>query len=376
MTQAELTAYYAIYLTEGIGAKRLLTLYDYFGSAEKTLTASRSQLQNIKGFQKTLAEAFIGGRDQALEQAQSDLSNLSPETRLITYYDEEYPSRLKSIFSPPALLFVTGDVSLLNAERNVAIIGTRKMTDYGKRATEELCKELAQSDVVVTSGFAVGVDTAAHQAIFEAGGKTVAVLGSGINKIYPASNKVFSKKLIESGRGAIVSELPVNASPDAKNFPWRNRIVSGLTRATIVIESEESGGSMITASLALDESREIFALPGDINRPTSRGPNLLIYESRAKLFRSGHDILTELGWKESLRSEKERAGAKQKKRVDLTLFEQGIVSVLDESGGALHIDEIAERTGREIHVLLVQLLDLEFKDVVRQMAGKYFSTIF
>ena len=376
MTQAELTAYYAISLIEGIGAKRLMALRDFFGSAEKALVATKSQLQSIENFGKVLAEAFIAGREQATEKSQEHLGGLAADTRLITYYDEEYPSYLKSIYSPPAMLFVSGDVSLLNAERNIAIVGTRKMTDYGRRATEELCKELAENDVVVTSGFAKGVDTAAHKAIFDASGRTIAVLGTGIDRIYPEMNKSFAKKLIDSGRGTIISELPVGTPPDGKNFPVRNRIVSGMAKATIVIESEESGGSMITASLALDQNRDIFALPGDINRPTSRGPNQLIYESRAKLFRSASDILMELGWKESLRSEKERAAKKQKKRVDLTLFEQSTVSVLDAAGGPLHIDEIAERTGKEVHVLLVQLLELEFRDVVRQMAGKYFTTIF
>jgi DNA processing protein len=212
--------------------------------------------------------------------------------------------------------------------------------------------------------------------VFDAGGTTIAVLGSGVNHIYPASNKSFADKLVESGRGIIVSELPYNAPPDAKNFPWRNRIVSGLSKAVVVIESEEKGGSMITASIALDQNKEIFALPGDISRSTSRGPNLLIRESRAKLFRSAEDVLTDLGWLDT--NVHKRASRKKSApdRKDLSLFEGKIVGILDDAGEPLHIDIIAERAELEVQVLLVQLLELEFRDIVRQLGGKYFTTIF
>jgi DNA processing protein len=376
MTPNELEAYYAIYLSSGIGAQRLMTLRDYFGSAEIALTATASQLRNAPGFGKIIAAEFIGSREKAFDTAKKQLANLPKGIRVITFYDEEYPDQLKSIYQPPALLFVSGNPELLCSERNLAVIGSRKMTDYGKRATKELCAEFAKHDIIITSGFASGVDTCAHEAIFDAGGKTIAVLGSGINILYPAANKAFAKKLIESGRGAIISELPMGAPPDAKNFPWRNRIVSGLSKASIIIESEEKGGSMITASLALDQGRDIFALPGDISRPMSRGPNQLIFDSRARLFRSATDILEVLEWVEKpgvqVKSQKRQA----KTRPDLSVPEKKIVGILDDSGGALHIDEIVERAEMGVQDVLVKLLELEFKDVVRQMAGKHFSTIF
>jgi DNA processing protein len=376
MTAQELEAYYTIYLTPGIGAKRLLSLRDYFGSAEIALNASASQIQNIPGFGKILATEFTESRDAAKESAKKQLDALPEGVKLITYYDDEYPNQLKGIYQPPALLFISGNSELLHREHNLAVIGTRKMTDYGKRITKELCAEFAKHGIVITSGFASGVDTCSHEAIFEAGGETVAVFGTGVDVIYPPSNKSLAKELIASGRGAIVSELPMGTRPDAKNFPWRNRIVSGLTSASIIIESEEKGGSMITASLALDQGRDIFALPGDISRPTSRGPNQLIYESRARLFRNAQDILEVLNWVEKpgarLKSQKRPALS----RPELNAAEKKIVAILDSSGGALHIDEIALRSELEVQDVLVRLLELEFKDVVHQMAGKQFSSIF
>lgn len=376
MTPKELEAYYAIYLCSGIGAQRLMTLRDYFSSAEIALHATTLQLRNAPGFGKIIAADFIQSREKALETARRDLAGLPENVRIITYYDAEYPEPLKSIYQPPALLFVLGNPTLLRSPRNLAIIGSRKMTDYGKRVTKELGKEFAKYGIVVTSGFASGVDTCAHESVFDGGGETIAVLGSGINIIYPAANKSFAKKLIESGRGAIISELPVNARPDAKNFPWRNRIVSGLSSASIIIESEEKGGSMITASLALDQGRDIFALPGDISRPMSHGPNQLIFESRARLFRNAADILEVLEWVEKPGTGLKRQKRQAAQRPELNSAEKTIVAILDESGMALHIDEIVERSEMEVQDVLVRLLELEFKDVVRQMAGKNFSTIF
>jgi DNA processing protein len=226
--------------------------------------------------------------------------------------------------------------------------------------------------VTVVSGFAKGIDTAAHFATYESGGNTIAVLGSGVDVIYPQTNKQFATDLVSSGRGAIVSELPLGAPPDARNFPWRNRIVSGISKATVIIESELQGGSMITASLALDESRDVFAIPGDIHRPSSAGPNHLIRESRAKLATSADQILSELGWID-------RPGMMKRPqslaRTNLTLFENKIVDVLEAAGGPLQIDALAERAGLDVQDILVQLLTLEFKSIVRQMAGKQFMLV-
>ena len=341
---------------------------EYFKSAEAAFNAPMRDVMNVPGFGKGTAEVLISDRGEAIKEAAAQIERLPERTSIVTYFDEGYPSDLKATYSPPPLLFVNGNAALLREERMIAIVGSRKTSDYGRRAAKEFAEELIREQVVIVSGFAKGIDTAAHQAAYEAGGKTIAVLGSGVDVIYPYSNKSFSEELVASDRGAIVSELPLGAKPDARNFPWRNRIVSGLARATVVVESEVQGGSMITASLALDESRDVFAVPGDIYRSSSSGPNHLIRESRARLASSGAQVLQDLGWAGE-------TAAKQPKPVDragLSIFEARIIDVLEAAGGPLQVDALAERAGLDVQDILVQLLTLEFKSIVRQMAGKQF----
>ncbi len=372
MDTSELSYYLALHFTSGIGSRRLLALMEYFGSAERAFRAPLSEIINVPGFGKETTTAIVETRDDALRNAEAQLKKVREETRIVTYFDPEYPNDLKRIYSPPPLLFIRGNAELLREERMIAIVGSRKTSDYGRQAAREFAEGLTSEKVTVVSGFAKGIDTVAHQSAYEAGGKTIAVLGSGVDVIYPFTNKEFSEELISSGRGAIVSELPLGTKPDARNFPWRNRIVSGLSRATIVVESEVSGGSMITASLALDENRDVFAIPGDITRPSSGGPNQLIRESRARLAVSAAQVLEDLGWSARSTASMER---KPIDRTGLTIFESRIVDVLEAAGGPLQVDALAERAGLEVQDILVQLLTLEFKSVVRQMAGKQFMLV-
>jgi DNA processing protein len=372
MDQNELAYYVALHFTSGIGSRRLLALCQYFGSPERAFTASAHELLDVPGFGKGVTDAFVLDRASAFEDAQKQLAKLSDGMSIVTYYDEGYPELLKATYSPPPLLFVRGNAERLRDEKMIAVVGSRKTSDYGRRAAQEFSQGFVNENVTVVSGFAKGIDSAAHIAAFEAGGNTIAVLGSGVDIIYPATNKNFANEIVASGRGIIISELPLGTSPEARNFPWRNRIVSGMCRATVIIESEVQGGSMITASLALDENRDVFAVPGDIDRPSSTGPNHLIRESRAKLAVSADQILSELGWTD-------RPGMVKRSqpisRANLNLFEIKIVDVLESAGGPLQIDELAERAGLEVQDILVQLLTLEFKSVVRQMAGKQFMLV-
>ena len=372
MHRDALPYYLALHFTSGIGSRRLITLCEYFGSPEKAFRASAHELLSVPGFGKGTTDAFVLSRDAALEDALKQLAKLSDETTIVTYYDDSYPELLKSTYSPPPLLYVRGNAELLRGEKMIAIVGSRKTSDYGRRVAQEFSQGFVKEGITVVSGFAKGIDTAAHVATYESGGNTIAVLGSGVDVIYPPTNKQLAADLISSGRGAIVSELPLGTTPDARNFPWRNRIVSGLASATLIVESELQGGSMITASLALDESRDVFAVPGDIHRPSSGGPNHLIRESRAKLAVSADQILSELGWIDRPGVVKR---AQAVSRVNLTLFENKIVDVLEAAGGPLQIDTLAERAGLEIQDIMVQLLGLEFKSVVRQMAGKQFMLL-
>lgn len=374
MSADELRYYYALYLCDGIGAQRLIALRTYFGDAERAFEASAKQLERTPGFGPNLAEQCVESKAEALETADSHLSVLPEDISVLTFFDQAYPEQLRNIFNPPALLFYSGNIELLSSDRNIAVIGTRTITDYGRRITTELCKTFAQHSVTVTSGFATGVDTVAHRAVFDAGGSTIAVLGSGINVIYPASNKSFAKELISSGRGLIVSELAFGARPDAKNFPWRNRIVSGLASASVIIESDDRGGSMITASITIDQNREVFALPGDVDRPMSRGPNLLLSENRARPFRSAVDILKAMEWLDP--DAKNTPKPKKNNRIGMSLIQEQLVAILDLAGEPIYIDSVVERSGIDVQTALVQLLELEFNDVIRQLPGKHFSTIF
>ncbi len=372
MELPELTYYLALHFTSGIGSRRLLALMQYFSTAERAFHAAPHEIMNVPGFGKETVADFIAGRGEALEFATTQLAKIPDDTSLLSYFDEGYPSDLKATYSPPPLLYIKGNAELLKSERMIAIVGSRKTSDYGRNTAKEFAEGFVAERVTVVSGFAKGIDTAAHIATYEAGGNTIAVLGSGVDVIYPYTNKSFSEELIASGRGAIVSELPLGAKPDARNFPWRNRIVCGMARATIIIESEVQGGSMITASLALDESRDVFAVPGDITRPSSRGPNQLIRESRAKLAESAEQILEELEWSSKSGTRKQKQPIP---RGPLTMFETKIVDVLEAAAGPLQIDALAERAGLDVQDILVQLLNLEFKSIVRQMAGKQFMLV-
>ncbi len=374
MSFEELKFYYALYLCDGVGAQRLIALRTYFGNAETAYHASAAQLRKVPGLGKGVVEQLQSSKEGALRKSEDDLAALAPGVSILTFFDPEYPDQLKNIYSPPALLFLSGTAALLQQQRNIAVIGSRRMTDYGKRVVESLGKIFAEHNVVITSGFASGIDTAAHRSVFEAGGSTIAVLGSGLDVIYPSTNKAFSKELTASGRGLIISELPFGAKPDAKNFPWRNRIVSGLCSACVIIESEESGGSMITASIAFDQNREVFALVGDIGRPMSKGPNMLLVENRAKPFRTAEDIIRAMEWKSDNNLSKPEL--RKNKKVGLTGAEYQLVDILEHAGEPIHIDILSERSGIEVQTALVHLLELEFRDIVRQLPGKHFSTIF
>ena len=372
MQANELRFYLALYFAPGIGARRLIALREYFGSAERAMHASKSELERVQGLGASTATAIIEQRSEMLEQAESQILKVVGSQQIITYFDELYPEQLKSIYDPPAVLFTDGDPALLTCDKGIAVIGSRRITDYGKQSVRTLCTDLVQEGVTVISGFARGIDTAAHTATFEAHGKTIAVLGSGVDVIYPTNNKSFARELVTSGLGLLVSELPHGTPPDARNFPWRNRIVSGLAQGVVIVESDEKGGSMITAALALDQNREVFAFPGDTTRPMSSGPNYLIRESRARLARNATDILSDMGWINTGRPKKSE---KRGPRTDLSLFENRIVSVLEESGGPLQIDALAERAEIEVQDMLFHLLQLEFKSVIRQLAGKQFMLL-
>lgn len=349
----------------GIGAARLRMLVNHFGDPEGVLTANERDLTAVNGIDRALARRILSERSFH-DEVQLQLSRLEKsDAKIVTFWDNDYPENLKKIYDPPVMLFVRGSLSSVD-KYSVAIVGTRTPTIYGKHVTEKFTAELAQRGIVIISGLARGIDTIAHATAVRSGGKTIAVLGSGVDIIYPSENRRLSEQILVSG--AIVSEYYMGSKPDAVNFPRRNRIISGISIGTILIETDENGGAMITAGTALDQNREVFALPGNIFEKKSRGTNKLIKEGRAKLVQDISDVLDELSYKlRPILKEK----PKELPRVQLSIFEQRIFDFLTDD--PLHIDVLAEKCAMATSDLLVHLLSLELKGVVKQLPGKYFT---
>jgi len=347
-----------------IGPQKIRALVAHFLDPSEVLTASPRELIQVAGIDKKLASA-IAHHKEGERFADEQLKRLNRTGgRILTIWEKEYPELLKKIYDPPALLFVLGD--LQPADRHaIAVVGTRRPSTYGQQIAETLARDLAHLGLTIVSGLARGVDTIAHQTALKAGGRTLAVIGSGLDVPYPPENKSLLESIAEEG--AVISEFPMGAKPDATNFPRRNRIISGLSLGTVVIESAEDGGAMITATTALDQDREVFAIPGNITEKRSEGPNKLIREGRAKLIQKVEDILDELRpeLRHILKKEREPEPA-----VELTLFERRVLDVL--SSEPVHIDSIAELAETSTSDALVNLLSLEFKGLVRQMPGKMF----
>jgi DNA processing protein len=282
--------------------------------------------------------------------------------------DELYPQLLKEIYDPPPVLYLQGDVAALNRQPAIAVVGSRRCSTYGRNATEMLASELATRGVTIISGLARGIDTAAHKAALTAKGKTVAVLGNGLDQVYPRENKDLAAEI--TNNGAVISELPLGAPPLPQNFPFRNRIISGLCLGVLIVEAAERSGSLITARMALEQGRDVFAVPGNITSGNSFGPNYLIKDG-AKLVQSWRDIVEELPthWKATLLVENSAS-----LQPELPLFsaaEEQIYHLLDLDEPR-HIDQLSGKSGLAIGEVLSTLLSLEIKDWVKQLPGKNF----
>ena len=351
-------------MIQGIGPARLRGLVNHFGDPESVLAASEKELAGVEGIDRGLARR-IHSRVDFEKEIQIQLSRLNKwEARLVTFWDKEYPENLKKIYDPPVMLFVRGTFASSD-KYSVAIVGTRNPTSYGKHVAEKFSAELSEQGITVVSGLARGVDTLAHTTAVRSGGRTLAVLGSGVDVIYPGENRRLADQILMGG--AILSEYYMGSKPDAVNFPRRNRIISGMTLGTILIETDVNGGAMITAGTALDQNREVFAVPGSVFEKQSRGTNKLIREGRAKLVEEVADVLEELQYK--LKPILKTQPPSQPK-VQLTIFEQKVFDLL--TAEPEQIDALGDRSGMATSDLLVQLLSLELKGIVKQLPGKYF----
>jgi DNA processing protein len=350
--------------TPKIGPHKIRLLVSHFRDPGEVLKASPRALIKVPGIDKKIASNIVHNKDGE-RFADDQLKRVNRlGARIITIWDTEYPELLKRIYDPPALLYVLGKFTAVDRSA-VAIVGTRTPSAYGQLVAESFSRDLALLGLTIVSGLARGIDTLAHSATLKAKGRTVAVLGSGLDVPYPAENR----KLLEAvaAQGVVVSEFPMGTKPDGPNFPRRNRIVSGLSLGTVVVESAEDGGAMITASTALDQNREVFAVPGSIMEKRTAGSHKLIREGRAKLVQNVEDILEELGPQMRHLLKREHA---LEVAIEMTLFEKKIYDVLKNE--PIHIDALAELAETSTADALVNLLSLEFKNLVRQLPGKMF----
>jgi DNA processing protein len=357
-------------LASGLGCRGANRLLELYSSPESILAANPADLV-AHGIPESIVNTLqsVEQRRRAeLELGKCQQTNI----RLLPQDDPEYPELLKEIYDPPIILFVKGDVKCLNTPA-VAIVGSRRATPYGVNAAEKLARELASRGIMICSGLARGIDTAAHRGAMEADGVTVAVLGSGLDVIYPKENKRLAQQI--ERRGCLISEFPLNTGPMPQNFPIRNRIISGLCLGTCLVEAAEYSGSLITARMALEQGREVFAVPGNITSKNSFGPNLWIKQG-AKLVQNWQDVVEEFprALKERICFAQELERSPSQGSLITDLFSETETAVLKwvPDDKAIHIDRLLELTRMSSAELLTTLLELEMKDKIKQLPGKCF----
>ncbi len=345
----------------GIGSQRIFKLLAHFSSPNEVLNASSKQLQQVESISAKLANAVLSQKNDINVKKHLKLIEQG-ELHILQFWEDRYPKKLKSLYDPPVLLFVKGDLQTLDSP-SIAIVGTRAATVYGKQMAEMLGGALAEHKIVVVSGMARGVDTYAHQSTLKNNGRTVAVLGSGLDVIYPPENKSLFYNIARNG--AVVSEFPFGTEPNPGNFPRRNRIISGLSIGTVVVEAGEKSGAMITAYTSLEQGRDVFAVPGKVTSGKSRGPHKLIREG-AKLVETVDDILAEIPGYEKTKSKTKS----MIENIQLSGDEKTIYEVLSDEPA--HVDFLAEKLNKTTAEILSVLLALELKHCIKQLSGMRF----
>ncbi len=368
----------ALNLTPGIGPRAAAKLLERFGAAEAVYGATRAELEKLR----LLPEAVdsIIARDR-FENAEAEIENVRKcGADLLILDDGVYPAMLREIYDPPITLYVKGAWEECLEQPCVAIVGSRRCSTYGQNAALMLARDLAQRGVTVISGFARGIDAAAHRGALEGGGRTVAVLGTGIDEVYPRDHRKLADEVLERG-GSVVTQFPLGTPPVSENFPYRNRIISGLSLGVVVVEAAENSGSLITARLAIEQNREVFAVPGNITSRNSFGTNYLIKGAGAKLVQQWQDIAAELPPQIAAQLLPPPFGEKKKEESladQLSLVPHGLsdseTTVLKLLAADIpeHIDSLVDRSKLSISDLTAALLALEMRELVRALPGKCF----
>jgi DNA processing protein len=369
----------AISLTQGLGPTRARKLVEHFGSAAAVFHASLTELE-ATGIQAVSAQSIATGK--SAELAREEIARANEESvTLLSCEDACYPHRLKEIYDPPLVLYVRGEPEVLK-QPGIAMVGTRHPTPYGSGMAERLACDLAAQGLVIISGMARGVDTASHRGAITAKGKTVAVFGTGVDVIYPKENSRLADQILALG-GALISEFPMGTAAFPQNFPIRNRIISGMSVGVLVLEAAEYSGTRITARCALEQNRDVFAVPGNVTNKNSWGPNTLIKQG-AKLVATWEDVWEDLPPEVKLAltpPPSPESGASTSASLfpndDLPPHERKILSVL-KADEATHIDELVEKLENEMSSseIFAALFELELNGKVRQMSGKNFVKSF
>ena len=367
----------ALNMTPGIGPRAAAKLLERFGSAEAVYGATRSELEQLR----LLPEAVdtIIAHD-LFARAEAEIENVKKlGADLLILDDGVYPLLLREIYDPPITIYLKGAWAECLDQPCVAIVGSRRCSTYGQNAALMLARDLAQRGVTIVSGFARGIDAAAHRGALEGGGRTVAILGTGLDQVYPRDHKKLADEILENG-GAVLSQFPLGTPPVSENFPYRNRIISGLSLGVVVVEAAENSGSLITARLAIEQNREVFAVPGNITSKNSFGTNYLIKGAGAKLVQQWQDVAAELPPQIAANLLPPPFGEKKEKSVAdrLSLLPQGLsgsetlVLRMLSADSPEHIDSLVNRSRLSITDLTAALLSLEMRELVRALPGRCF----
>ena len=355
----------------GIGNVTFSALIDKFSSLPAVFTAPVSHLKETQGISSNTALAIVNFNQWNKVKAELELL-AKKNVNIITCKDDLYPQKLLNIYDRPPFIYVRGKLS--KDDINIAIVGSRAASTYGKYTTEKISRELALQGLTVVSGMARGIDSAAHRGAITAHGRTIAILGSGLDVIYPPENKKLFNDIIENG--AVISEFPLCTPPRSANFPARNRIISGMSYGVVIVEAGEKSGSLITARLALEQGREVFAVPGSIDSAGSRGTNKLIKQG-AKLIENTDDILEEILPQIEITTVLKPASNSGFEKIaneyNETLNEVDQKIFDSVSLGRIHIDDLISSTGLPSADILSALTTMELKGIVQQLPGKFFS---
>ncbi len=363
----------ALALTPGLASRLSARVLRKFGSPDGVFRASLADLESCN-LPAQAAQAIV--KKESFKRAEKELDGVRKiaNCRLLNWTEPEYPQTLLQIYDPPVLLYVRGDVQVLNLP-SLSIVGTRRPTLYGTQMAQRLGRELAARGIVIVSGLARGIDAIGHQGALDANGRAIGVLGTGIDVCYPKENKKLYEKVLE--RGAIITEFPLRTHPAPENFPVRNRIVAGMPLGVVVIEGAQYSGSLITARLAMEFGREVFGVPGNVTQPVSFAPNLLIKQG-AKLVTNAEDVIEELPTPVRVALvQAEQPEAEQRNLLaaaSLNGSEKKLYELLN-ADEPKPIDDIVERSGLNSSEVLATLFNLEMKGIIRQLPGKQFSKV-